>query len=426
MTAAQTETEWWLRGNFYSLYIDRFAGDIPTLIAKLDYFVELGVDCLHLLPHYPTNHCDGGFDVIDHTGVRADLGTIDDFKRLCTEAHQRGLKIMVDLVLNHTSDAHPWFMEARQSKNNPKRDFYLWSETGTEHSYANVIFPDFKDSNWVWNEATQDYYYATFKPCQPELNWHNPAVHAEMFQVADTLVSYGVDAFRLDAIMKLVERDYTTSLNLPETHSYVKKLRAHLSHHQPAVVLLGEVLESTKISRTYLGEGDECHLAYNVELMNEMLYALVCGGRAERLQTVIEAAKRIPSGTAWLAFLRNHDSLSLTALDVVRAERLLHAIDPEKKYRFKHGTETTQRLYNILGADEAMVKEAFSMLYALPTATVMYYGDEIGMQNAPLPPGEDDMRYVSRGQFDWEKAAQQMADQKSLWHHVKKCMHRHQ
>lgn len=424
MNSLNHQSEWWLRGNFYSLYIDKFAGNIPTLIDKLDYFSQLNVDCLHIMPHYPTPYCDGGYDITDHTGVRSDLGTIDDFKRLCDEAHKRGLKIMADLVLNHTSEDHPWFKEARQTKSNSKRDFYIWSDTGTEFADSKMIFPEFKESNWIRNQATNDFYYATFKPCQPELNWHNPAVQEAMFAVVDTLVSYGVDGFRLDAIMKLVELDHTTSLNLPETHDRIKDLRTHIDTHHPGKIILGEVIETTKVARTYFGEGNECHLSYNFEMMNEILYALLLGNRTDRLRTVVEAARRIPPGTSWMSFLRNHDSLSLTAIDEVRAEALLKKIDPEKKFMFSNGTETTQRLYNVLGADEQLVREAFSMLYALPTATVMYYGDEIGMQNEPLQPGEDDMRFVSRGPFDWDLAKQQMNDKGSLWHHVRKCMER--
>lgn len=416
--------EWWLRGSFYSLYIDKFAGDIPGLTDRLDYFTKLGVDCLHLLPHYPSPMCDGGYDITDHTAVRRELGTTEDFVRLCTAAHEQGLKVMVDLVLNHTSDQHPWFVEARSSKDNPKRDWFLWSETGTEFAEVRMIFPQFKDSNWIWNDATQDYYYVTFKPCQPELNWSNPEVKQAMCEVIDTLASYGVDGFRLDAIMNLVEQDETESVGLPETHARIRELRTHLENNHPGVILLGEVIGTTRYSRSYFGSGNECHLSYNFELMAEMLYALRLGGSRERLKTVVEAARSLPPHASWMAFLRNHDSLTLSAIDDARAAELLAAVDPDQTYSFANGAETCQRLYSLLNNDESLVREAFSMLYALPSATVLYYGDEIGMPNVPLPAGDDDMRQVVRAPFDWEEADRQMNDQDSLWHHVRQCLER--
>lgn len=418
---AINQSNWWLRAKFYSLYIDKFATDIPGLIEKLPYFKTLGIDCLHLLPHYPSTMHDGGFDITDHTGVRADLGTLEDFKRLCVTAHSQNIRIMVDLVLNHTSSEHPWFREARSSQNNPKRDFYMWSDTGTEYAGAPNVFPDFKDKNWLWNEATGDYYYATFKPNQPDLNWRNEAVVREMLALVDTLVGYGVDGFRLDAITHLVETEGTNSLNTVATHERIREVRTHLDTYHPGTILLGEVIGTTECSRTYFGESNECHLSYNFELMNEMFYALRIKGKKERLQTAIAAARAIPRNASWMTFLRNHDSVILSALEAPRQAELLQAFDPDMRYGFSHNTETVQRLYNLCG-DEALVREAFAMLYAIPAASVMYYGDEIGMQNAPLPPGEDDMRYTCRAPFDWAEAEKQMADPHSLFHYVRRLI----
>lgn len=417
---SQTEP-WWMRANFYSLYIDKFAGDIPTLIEKLDYFSLLGIDALHILPHYPSPFCDGGYDITDHTGVRSDLGTVEDFKNLCTQAHKRGLKIMVDLVLNHTSIEHPWFIEARKSLDNPKRDFYLWSTTGTEYKGAPNIFPDFKDANWLRNEATDDFYYATFKPCQPDLNWSNGAVQTAMLEVIDTLVSYGVDGFRLDAIMNLVEQEETNSVGIPATHDRIRDIRQHLDMHHPGVILLGEVVGTTEYSLTYFGASDECHLAYNFELMAEMLYAVRMGDEHDRLKTVLEATKLIPPKTSWMSFLRNHDSITLSTLGMARQKEFLKTLDPKSTFGFNKGTETAQRLFDVCGNEEA-VRTALSMLYAVPSATVLYYGDEIGMQNAPLPPGEDDMRFTARASFDWTEAEKQMEDPDSLFHYAAKCI----
>jgi len=413
---------WWLRANFYSLYIDKFNGDINGLTDKLTYFTELGIDALHIMPHYPSPLRDGGYDITDHTGVRTELGSVADFEHLCTAAHARNIKIVVDLVLNHVSCDHPWFVEARQSTDNPKREYFLWSNTAMEYKDAPNVFPDFKDSNWIPNAATQDYYYATFKPSQPDLNWSNPAVLAEMLSVIDTLISYGVDGFRLDAIMNLVERDGTNSVGLPETHARIRDVRSHLDANYTDIILLGEVIGTTDYSRQYFGESDECHLSYNFELMAETLYALVIGGKTERLKAVLEASKALPPGASWAAFLRNHDSLTLSTLDTNRHHELLRAIDAKKEFAFNKGAETVQRLFDICDQDETLVREAFSMLYAIPSATVMYYGDEIGMTNAPLPPDEDDMRYVVRAPFDWGEAKRQKRDPHSLLQHVKACI----
>jgi len=414
--------EWWMRGNFYSLYIDKFAGDIPGLIKKLDYFTELGIDCLHILPHYPSPMRDGGFDITDHIGVREELGTVEDFKNLCQEAKQKGIRIMVDLVLNHVSVDHPWFVEARQFKSSSFRDFFLWSDTGTELADSVNIFPDFKDKNWIYNEATKGYYYATFKPSQPDLNWHNPEVLQSMLLVVDTLVGYGVDGFRLDAIMNLVELEGTSSVGLPETHAIIRKLRTHIEQYHPEVILLGEVVGSTEFSLPYFGKSDECHLSYNFELMNEMLYALVCGDRSDRLRALVETSRNLPLNTSWMTFLRNHDSLTLSTLDVAREQELLNAIDPNREFMFAGGRETAQRLFNILRKNPELMKEAFSMLSALPTAIVIYYGDEIGLENIPLKDGEDDMRLVVRGEFDWNEFERQKRDLNSLFYFVKKTL----
>jgi len=422
MFSASESEPWWLRANFYSLYIDTFAGTIPGLISKLDYFSALHIDALHILPHYPSPWCDGGYDITDHIGVRSDLGTIEDFKNLCSAAHERNIKIMVDLVLNHTSIEHVWFKEARKSRNNPKRNFYLWSDTGAEFQGAPNVFPDFKDNNWVKNEATGDFFYATFKPCQPDLNWSNPAVWAAMLEVVDTLISYGVDGFRLDAIMNLVEQDNTNSVGIPATHACIADLRTYIDTYHPGVILLGEVVGTTDYAATYFGKSDECHLVYNFELMAEMLYAVRIGKRPDRLKAVLEASRVVPPHTSWMNFLRTHDSITLSTLDTERHQELLQILDPDYTYRFNKGTETVQRLFDVCTSDKVAVRTAIEMLYATPSATMLYYGDEIGMRNAALPSHEDDMRFTVRAPFDWVAAEQQMSDPDSLFHFVAKCI----
>ena len=243
------ETYWWKSAKIYELYIDKFAGDLKGLTQKLDYFTELGVDCLHLLPHYPSPMVDGGYDVADYRGVRPELGTLDDFKILVEQAHTKNICVIIDFVLNHTSEAHPWFVEARASKHNPKRDYYLWSECGTEFANAINAFPDIKPGNWIYNEQTSDYYFATFYPQQPDLNWNNPQIVQEMLTIIDFWVNLGVDGFRLDAVPHLIKRGDTTCKGLPEVHAILKKIRTHIEARWPEVVLLAEApeaLEDTK------------------------------------------------------------------------------------------------------------------------------------------------------------------------------------
>ena len=424
--AKNTDNKWWERANFYSLYIDQFAGDIPGLINKLLYFHTLGIDCLHLLPHYPSPMRDGGFDISDYTGVRPELGTREDFQNLCTKAHALNIKIMVDFVLNHTSNEHPWFIEARQSKTNPKRDFYIWSDTGNEFAGAPNPFPEFKESNWIWNEPTGDYYFATFKPSQPELNWNNPHVFDALMAVLDTLVEYGIDGIRLDAITHLVEQENTNFLGTPKTHAATKRIRLHIEQNYPHIVMLGEVIGSTEFSKQFFGETDECHLAYNFELASEILYAVKMGDKSDRLAAAVKAAQDIPKDTAWMSFLRNHDSIQLNTLGAEKSQAFVAAADPHDTYKFANDTQTVQRLWHICNEDPEIVKEAFTLLYSLPTATVMYYGDEIGQKNAPLPPGELDMRYTVRGAFDWTEAEKQMNDPNSVFQHVKTLVQQRQ
>ncbi len=221
---------WWMSAKLYELYIDKFSpdGTIAGLTASLDYFGSLGVDTLHLLPHYPSGGIDDGYDVTDYRAVRPELGTLGDFSQLIKEAHAGGLRIMVDFVLNHTSNKHPWFLEASASRQSPKRDFYLWSETGKEFPESPNPFPDFKQNNWIRNEATGDYYFATFYPEQPDLNWDNPAVEEAMWEHMAFWAQMGVDGFRLDAAPHLIKREGTRCKGLPETHAVLKKLRARL------------------------------------------------------------------------------------------------------------------------------------------------------------------------------------------------------
>lgn len=421
------ERYWWKEVKMYELYVDKFAGDFATLTERLDYFNAIGINCLHILPHYPSPMVDQGYDISDYRTVRQELGTLDDFKRFIDAAHARDIRVIGDMVLNHVSQEHPWFKEARASKTNPKRDYFLWSDTGAEYAQARNMLPDLKKSNWIPNPATGDHYFATFYPEQPDLNWQHPAVVEELYAVMDFWADLGIDGFRLDAAPFLVKQDGTSCMGLPETHAVIKGIRKHLDERYPrGVVLLGEVgLGSGDIVqdiKSYFGEGDECHLMYHFPLMAELWLALQSGDRSG-VERMVARSSDIPERCQWATFLRNHDEIELRFISSQETRgTLLSFLDLEGDYLFNKGQSTAKRNASILG-DSARIMEAFSMLYSLPGAPVMYYGDEIGMKNLPLQKGITDMRHYVRGQFDWEEAARQLADPASLLSRVAALIH---
>lgn len=410
-------TYWWKEAKIYELYIDKFAGDLKGLTAKLDYFTALGVNCLHLLPHYPSPMVDDGYDVTDYRGVRPELGTLDDFTHCLAEAHHRGIRVIVDLVLNHASQEHPWFNLARTSRDNPKRDFFLWDEHGTRLKDSVNAFSDFKSSNWIWNDATKDYYFATFYPEQPDLNWDNPEVMREMLAIMDFWIARGVDGFRLDAASHLIKREGTDSKGLPETHAVLKQIRKHLDQTYPDVILLAETNQTLPLTKSYFGDGDECHMVYHFPLMKQLWLALLRSDKS-LVERAIEQSFDIPEHCQWATFLRNHDDITLYTLDPKDASELLDFFDPKHNYSFGEGEGASVRIATVFDGNKEKTLGAFALLYKTPGAPIMYYGDEIGMENLPLDPTIKDTRKYVRGKFDWKEAERQMADPASLWNGV--------
>jgi len=413
----EQQSYWWKRALIYELYIDKFADDLRGLTVRLDYFTALGVNTLHLLPHYPSPMVDDGYDVSDYRGVRPELGTLDDFTNCLQEAHHRGIRVIVDLVLNHVSAEHPWFVEACSSRDNPKRDFFLWDEYG-EHLKDSVnAFPDFKPSNWIWNKATNDYYYATFYPKQPDLNWDNPRVTEEMLAIMDFWIARGVDGFRLDAASHLIKRDGTASVGLPETHRVLKEIRARLDQTHPDTILVAEAHQPVALMKTYFGVGDECHMVYHFPLAEQFWLALKRHD-IRLVQTAVEQSFEIHESCQWATFLRNHDEISLAALGAKEKAELNNFFDPEHRYPFKRVDASSVRMATIFKNDPKRMAEAFALLYQTQGSPIMYYGDEIGMENLPLDPAIKDTRKYVRGKFDWEEVERQMADPTSLWNKV--------
>lgn len=408
---------WWKEARLYELYIDKFASDIKSLTTKLDYFTKLGINTLHILPHYPSPMVDDGYDISDYRGVRPELGTLDDFKTLLAEARKRNIRILTDFVLNHTSREHPWFLEARSSRTNPKRDWYLWSKVGSEFAESMNPFPDMKPNNWIYSSDTDDYYFATFYPGQPDLNWDNPEVFEAILSAMEFWAELGVSGFRLDAAPYLIKRDGTGCRGLPETHDVLKRLRARLEKKYPDVILLAEAAHPIEEVLPYFGNGDECHMAYNFPLMGEMWKALM-DDSSDRLQKTIELSKNIPANCQWATFLRNHDEIELITLPEKDREPLRAWLDPHNQYPFRKGETTAMRIASIFRGDTEKILQAFKLLYAMPGVPVMYYGDELGMENVHNIAFILDTRRHVRGEFDWTLAEHQMVDPQSLWSKV--------
>lgn len=415
---------WWKHAKIYELYVDAFAGNFANLAAQLDYFERLGVNALHILPHYPSPMMDGGYDVMDYLNVRPELGSLEDFDFFLKRAHRRGIKVIVDMVLNHVSEHHPWFIEARTDTESNKRDYFLWSDSGKELALGWNAPSGFKESNWIRNEPTGDYYYATFYPHQPDLNWDNPAVVDAMIANMDFWAGRGVDGFRLDAAASLIKRDGTTSKGLPETHAVLKHIRKHLdATYGGNVIMLAEAHQEIAAMKTYFGAGDECHLVYHFPLAEQMFLSLLRDDGAA-LEAMVRESGDIPENCAWALFLRNHDELSLSTLLEEEQFELVDFLDPKHKYVFKRGRATAMRLGSIFKKHRGNLKRMFELLYSLPGAPVMYYGDEIGMENLPLEEGIVDTRIYVRGPFDWEEAQRQMSDPESLFNQTARIIRR--
>lgn len=408
------EQEWWVDAKIYELYIDKFAKDIRGSTAHLDHFSRLGVNTLHLLPHYPSPMIDDGYDVTDYRGVRPDLGSLEDLRRLIDAAHEKGLRIILDLVVNHVSSLHPWFQEARASRENPKRDYFLWSRTGEELQGGTNAFPGIKKSNWIKDPSTDEFYYATFYPEQPDLNWDNEEVVSGMLANMDFLADLGADGFRIDAAPYLMKREGTNSKGLPETHHMLKRIRAYLEKEHPGVILLAEAEASVDELKKYFGNGDECHMAYHFPLMCAMWETLLFNDRTY-VDKLRPSLTDIPHGCQWATFLRNHDEVALTLLPSDIRRKMVDMLDEKHEYLFNNGTTTAVRIATAFGGDRSQILKAQKLLYGLPCAPVCYYGDEIGMENLPSRPGVIDTRIFVRGAFDWAAAGSQMKEDDSLF-----------
>jgi len=352
-------------------------GDLRGVIEKLDYIQSLGVTCLWLLPFFPSPLKDDGYDIADYNAVHRSYGTLDEFRALVSAAHARGLRIIIELVLNHTSDQHPWFQRARQAPvGSPERDFYVWNETDQRYRDARIAFVDSEISNWAWDPLARSYYWHRFFHHQPDLNYDNPQVLEEMLRVMDCWLEMGVDGFRLDAVPYLVEREGTTCENLPETHAIIKLIRHHIDRHWPNRLLLAEANQKPQEVRAYFGDADECHMAYHFPVMPRLFMAL----HLEERDAIVEAMENtpsIPDSCQWALFLRNHDELTLEMVTDYERDYMYLAFSALPEARLNVGIR--RRLAPLMNNSRRRIELLMSVLLSFPGTPIIYYGDEIGM-----------------------------------------------
>jgi maltose alpha-D-glucosyltransferase / alpha-amylase len=398
------ENPWYQNAVFYEVYVRAFydsngdgIGDLNGLKQKLDYLKELGIDCLWLLPIYPSPRMDDGYDIKDYCNIHPDYGTLQDFRQLIEAAHARGLRIITDLVLNHTSDQHPWFQAARVDRASPYRDYYVWSDTNEKYAQARIIFVDTEKSNWAWDEAADQYYWHRFFTCQPDLNFDNPAVRSEILNIMKFWLEIGVDGFRMDAVPYLFEREGTDCENLPETHGYLQELRRFMDQYFPGRILLCEANQWPRDVQAYFGsevrsgglEQAEFHMAFHFPLMPRIFMALRQGDWTP-IQWAIDETPSIPAGCQWCTFLRNHDELTLEMVTPEERQWMWQEYAPDPKMKLNLGIR--RRLAPLLDNDITRIELANAIIFSLPGTPIIYYGDEIGMGDAFILPDRNGVR----------------------------------
>jgi maltose alpha-D-glucosyltransferase/alpha-amylase len=374
---------WFKDAVFYEIYVRGFydsnadgIGDFRGLTEKLDYLEWLGIDCIWLLPMYASPLRDGGYDIADFYAMLPEYGTVEDFKTFLAAAHTRGIRVITDLVVNHTSDTHAWFQEARRSPASPKRDWYVWSDDPHKYREARIIFTDTEHSNWTWDEEAGAFYWHRFFSHQPDLNYDNPEVRQALLDVVSFWLDLGIDGFRVDAVPYLIEREGTNCENLPETHAVLKELRAHVEANYPNVLLLGEANQWPEDVVEYFGAGDEFHMNYHFPIMPRLFMAL----RQEDRRPIVEILERtpdIPENCQWGMFLRNHDELTLEMVTDEERDYLYNEYAKDKRMRLNVGIR--RRLAPLLDNSRRRIELLHGLLLSLPGSPFLYYGDEIGM-----------------------------------------------
>jgi maltose alpha-D-glucosyltransferase / alpha-amylase len=379
-----TDPLWFKDAIIYELHVKTFfdsnndgIGDFAGLIQKLDYLHNLGITCLWLLPFFPSPLRDDGYDIADYYDVHPAYGTLDDFRAFLKAAHDRNLQVMIELVINHTSDQHPWFQAARKAPpGSPEREFYVWSDTDGKYRDARIIFTDTEQSNWTWDPEAKAYFWHRFFSHQPDLNYDNPAVLEEILKAMCFWLDMGVDGLRLDAIPYLVEREGTSCENLPETHVIVKKIRSYLDERYANRMILAEANQWPTDVREYFGDGDECHMAFHFPLMPRLFMALRLEDR-HPVTDIIAQTPDIPENCQWGLFLRNHDELTLEMVTDEERDYMYLAYSADPQMRINIGIR--RRLAPLIDNSRRRIELLNSLLYSFPGTPILYYGDEIGM-----------------------------------------------
>ena len=375
---------WYRDAIIYEVHIRSFfdsdgdgIGDLPGLIQRLDYIKSLGVTALWLLPFYPSPLKDDGYDIASYTEIHPDYGTLNDFQLFLHEAHRRGLKVITELVLNHTSDQHPWFQRARRApRDSVERNFYVWSDTPDRFQQARVLFPEVKQSNWSYDPVAEQYYWHRFYSHQPDLNFHSAEVRRRIFNIVDFWLEMGIDGLRLDAITYLYEREGTNCESLPETHAFLRSLRSHIDEHFDERMLLAEANQWPEDAIDYFGDDDECHMAFHFPLMPRLFMAVEMEDRYP-IVDIIEQTPTIPEGCQWALFLRNHDELTLEMVTDEERDFMYRSFAPQLRMRINLGIR--RRLAPMLRNDTRKIQLLYALLLSLPGTPIIYYGDEIGM-----------------------------------------------
>ncbi len=388
---------WYKDAIIYQIHVRTFSdgngdgiGDFVGLLSKLDYVQRLGVNAIWLLPFYESPLKDDGYDIAHYERIDPRYGSMDDFKAFLAEAHRRGLQVFTELVINHTSDQHPWFQASRRAPpGSPKRDFYVWSDTDQRYLGARVIFNDVETSNWTWDPVAKAYYWHRFFSHQPDLNFDNPRVRRAVFKVMRFWLDLGVDGLRLDAVAHLYEREGTACDNLPETHQFLKSIRAEMDRRYLGRVLLAEADQAPALTRPYFGDGDQCHMAFHFPLMPRLFLAL----KRENAAPIVDIVRQtdfLPNTCQWAVFLRNHDELTVAALTADERQTMFDLYAPEPRMRLNLGIR--RRLASLLDRDPRRIELAFSLLLSLPGSPVIYYGDELAMGDNILLNDRDGVR----------------------------------
>jgi len=380
---SQDENLWYKDAVIYQLHVRTFCdsngdgvGDFRGLTSKLDYLQELGINAIWLLPFFPSPLRDDGYDIADYTSVHPAYGSLLDFKEFLAAAHNRRIRVITEMVVNHTSDQHPWFQEARRSRENPKRDWYVWSDTDSRYHGVRIIFIDTEMSNWAWDPISKSYYWHRFFSHQPDLNYDNPAVREAIWEVMKFWLDIGVDGFRLDAVPYLIERDGTSCENLPETHEIIRDFRRRIDFAFPGKMLLAEANQRPADVRAYFGNGDEFHMAFHFPLMPRIFLAVKLEDRKPIIE-ILEQTPQIPDTCQWCIFLRNHDELTLETVTDIERDYMYDEYAVDKAMRINLGIR--RRLAPMMENDRRRVELLTGLLLSMPGTPIIYYGDEIGM-----------------------------------------------